>query len=360
VKIANYQTSAVRVPREHSPNAPGSDTIDFIPVTLRTDDGITGISYAGFASQMLTRGLKEVVDAVCEQVIGDNPMETEAIAQRLLRVGGGGAPAGLLMRAISAIDVALWDIKGKALGQPVAKLLGGYRDTVPTYASGFLWRSFDLEALAEHGQRLVKEGFTSMKFRMGGEVTPAREVARIHAIREAVGGDINLMVDINQGWDVNQAVTIGREMDHSHLYWLEDPIHYQDYLGLARISDALDTPLAAGEYHYGVAPFRHMLEHRSLGIVMVDLLRVGGLTQWMKVAHMAEVFNLPVVTHLAPEILVHALAAVPNGLTVEYMPWAFPLFKEVPQPVNGMLTVRDIPGLGLEFDEERLAADAIN
>ncbi|MEE8519477.1 MAG: mandelate racemase/muconate lactonizing enzyme family protein, partial [Dehalococcoidia bacterium] len=306
MKIASFETSAVRVPREHSPNTPGGDTVDFVPVTLRTDDGVTGIGYAGFASQMLTKGLKEVVDAACEQVIGDDPMDTEAIAQRLLRIGGGGAPAGLLTRAVAAIDVALWDIKGKALGQPVAKLLGGYRDSVPAYASGFLWRSFDLEALAEHGQRLASEGFTSMKFRMGGEDTPAKEIARLRTIRGAVGDDVELMVDINQGWDVNQAITIGREMDLSRLFWLEDPVHHQDYAGLARIADALDTPIAAGEYHYGIAPFRHMLEHRSIDIVMVDLLRVGGLTQWMKVAHMAEAFNLPVVTHLAPEILVHA------------------------------------------------------
>ena len=359
MKIASFETLAVRVPREYSPGASGGDTVDSVPLTLRTDDGVTGIGYAGFASKMLTKGLKEVVDAACEQIIGDDPMETEAIAQRLLRIGGGGAPAGLLTRAVSAIDTALWDIKGKALGQPVAKLLGGYRDTVPAYASGFLWRSFDLDELAEHGQRLVSEGFTSMKFRMGGEDTPAKEIARMHVLRDAVGDDVDLMVDINQGWDVNQAITIGREMDRSGLYWLEDPVHHQDYAGLARIADTLDTPIAAGEYHYGVAPFRHMIEHRSIDIVMVDLLRVGGLTQWMKVAHMAEAFNLPVVTHLAPEILVHALAAVPNGLTLEYMPWAFPLFKEVPLPVRGEVAVPDAPGLGLEFDGERLAKSEI-
>ena len=101
-------------------------------------------------------------------------------------------------------------------------------------------------------------------------------------------------MDINQGWDVNRAITAGREMAEHRLYWLEDPTHFQDYAGLARIADALDTPIAAGEYAYGIEPFRHMLEARSIDIVMVDLLRAGGITQWMKIAHMAEAYNLPV------------------------------------------------------------------
>jgi L-alanine-DL-glutamate epimerase-like enolase superfamily enzyme len=138
------------------------------------------------------------------------------------------------------------------------------------------------------------------------------------------------------------------------LFWLEDPIDHQDFDGLARIADALDTPIAAGEYHYGIAPFRHMLERRSIDIVMVDLLRAGGLTQWMKVAHMAEAFNLPVVSHLATEVLVHGVAAIPNGLTVEHMPWTFQLFTEEPRIENGEIVLPQKPGLGIEFDEDAL------
>ena len=137
-----------------------------------------------------------------------------------------------------------------------------------------------------------------MKFRIGGEKTPAAEVERARVMREAVGDGVDIMVDINQGWDVNQAITIGRRLEEYGLYWLEDPTDHHDYPGLARIADALTTPIAAGEYHYGLAPFRHMLEHRSIDIVMIDLLRAGGITQWMKAAHMAEAFNLPVVSHL--------------------------------------------------------------
>ena len=231
---------------------------------------------------------------------------------------------------------------------------------VPTYASGHLWRHYDLEALASTATDLVSQGFRAMKFRMGAEATADAELARLRTMREAVGDGVDLMVDINQGWDVNRAIAVGRGMAEYGLFWLEDPTHFQDYAGLARIADALDTPIAAGEYHYGVAPFRHMLEARSIDIVMVDLLRVGGITQWMKAAHMAEAYNLPIVTHLAPEVLGHALAAAPNGMYVEHMPWAFPLFEEVPQiNAEGRLVMPDSPGLGLRFDEERLAASAL-
>ena len=359
MKIASYKTQAVRVPREHAPFAKGGDEIDFVTLTLRTDDGIEGIGYAGFAPPVMTAALHAAVDALCGQTVGMDPMNTEEISSRLFRLAGSGSPAGLVTRAISAIDIALWDIKGKALGLPLYKLLGGYRDRVPTYASGSLWRSFDLDMLTSHSKRLVAEGFTSMKFRLGAEKTVAAEIARLRAMRDAVGPDVELMIDINQLWDVNRAIIIGREMREFGITWLEDPTTFDDFGGLAKIADALDTPIAAGEYVYGIAPFRQLIEQRSIDIIMVDLLRVGGITQWMKVAHMAEAHNLPVVTHLAPEVLVHALAAVPNGLTVEYMPWSFPLFKSVPAAVNGFIDLPQTPGLGLEFDEDVLARGAL-
>ena len=359
MRIASFETRAVRIPREPGPSAPREEA-DYVTLTLRTDDGIEGIAYAGFASTLVTKALKEMVDAFAGATVGADPFGTEEIGAGLLRRASGGSPAGLITRTVAAIDVALWDIKGKAVGMPVWKLLGAGSGVVPTYASGFLWRHYDLDALATTASDLAAQGFTAMKFRMGSEKTAADELARLRTMREAVGDGVDLMVDINQGWDVNRAIAVGRGMAEYGLFWLEDPTHFQDYAGLARIADTLDTPIAAGEYHYGIEPFRHMLEARSIDIVMVDLLRVGGITQWMKVAHMAEAYNLPVVTHLAPEVLGHALAAAPNGKYVEHMPWAFALFEEVPQ-INaaGRLVMPDTPGLGLRFDEERLASSAL-
>jgi L-alanine-DL-glutamate epimerase-like enolase superfamily enzyme len=189
-----------------------------------------------------------------------------------------------------------------------------------------------------------------MKMQLGAEPTVAREVERVRVLRHVLGDDIDLMCDINQLWDVNQAIDIGRRVEEYHLYWLEDVVAHDDYQGLARVADALTTPIAAGEYHYGIRPFRHMLEARSIDIVMIDLLRAGGITQWMKIAGMAEAFNVPVVSHLIPEIHVHLVAAIPHGLTVEYMPWTLRLYEETPAIEDGKIVVPQKPGLGLKFD----------
>jgi len=351
MKIQSFSTRIVSLADRPLPiaNSPGVRHANFVTLTLRTDDGIEGIGYGGFVPAYVIKGLQEVVKGLAELAVGDDPLHIEAIGAKLLELAGGGAPAGLITRAVAAIDVALWDIRGKAFGKPVYQLLGGSRDRVPAYASGYLWRTYDLAALAEWGPKLVAQGFRAMKLRMGAEDSPAKEIERLRVVRDAVGPDIDLMVDINQGWDVNQSISIGRVLERLNLYWLEDPTHHLDYEGLARIAAALDTPLAAGEYVYGIPPFTHLIERRSIDIVMIDLLRAGGLTAFMKIAHLAEAHNLPVVSHLAPEILGHALAAIPNGLYLEHMPWSFGLFKEVPQVENGQFVLPQKPGLGLEF-----------
>jgi L-talarate/galactarate dehydratase len=157
------------------------------------------------------------------------------------------------------------------------------------------------------------------------------------------------MVDINQRWSVHEAISIGARIEDLGLTWLEDPTSAIDHQGLAEIASALTTPICAGEYLYGIEPHRQSLAHRSVDIVMIDVLRAGGITGWMKIAAMAEAFNRSVVSHLLPEIQVHTIAAAPNGMTVEYMPWTRRLFEDPPMPVKGEMTVPDVPGLGLRF-----------
>ncbi len=356
MRITRYQTKVVRVPVESGPvDLLGPDpSLLFVLLNLETDTGLSGISYAGFTNRLLVPALKSLVDNLAEECIGRDPVDTESVTADLFALAGSGAPAGLVTRAIAAIDVAMWDLKGKQCALPVYKLLGGFQGRVATYYSGKLWRSYTLDELADTAAELVQQGHQAMKFRMGAEKTVAKEMERMTVMREAVGPDIDLMLDINQGWDINRSITVGRKLSDYNLYWLEDPIDHQDHAGLAQIADALDTPVAAGEYHYGLTPLRYMLEYRSADILMVDLLRVGGITPWMKAAHLAEAFNIPVVSHLAPEFLAHAVAASPNGLTVEWMPWTFPLFKEPPRIHQGMLELSPLPGFGLEFDNDAI------
>ena len=325
---------------------------------LRTDNGIEGFGITFYAGKM-TGSLRVAVEELGALTIGEDPLRIEHIVKKLrLAAGDACGPGGIFALALSAIDVALWDIKGKFLNQPLWKLLGGYRDKVPTYASGSLRRGLTDNQAQRAAQILVQKGFKEMKTQMAlpGDPTPAEEIRRIRVVREAIGPDIKLMCDINQRWRPEQAIDIGSRIEDVGLFWLEDVTTADDYQGLARVTAALKTPIAGGEYLYGIAPFRQMIEARSVDIIMVDIVRAGGVSQWMKIAGMAEAFNLPIVSHVMPEILVHLVAAAPNGLTVEYMPWMLALYEETPAIENGMLILPDKPGLGLKFNEDAVQA----
>ncbi len=363
MKISGFQTRLLHTPADD----PLADSIPdtgrrraFVTLEMTTDEGIDGVGLTfvpALTASPVAGALRLSVDALAEMTIGQDPTAVdgiEAIVERLQNATSGAGPGGLLTMALAAVDMALWDIKGKALGQPVASLLGGYRRRVPTYASGALMRPVNVERLAEIGPMLVEKGFRQMKTQMGAEPSANREVERIRTLRNAVGDDIDLMCDINQLWSVNRAIDIGRRVEDYHLFWLEDVVAHDDYQGMAKVADALHTPIAAGEYVYGINPFRQMIENRSADIIMIDLLRVGGITPWRKVAAMAEAFNLPVVSHLVPEIHIQLMAATPNALTVEYMPWSLRLWQDPPTPTDGHLEVPNKPGLGLTFNQDAL------
>ena len=360
MKITGSETTILKVPEDeplaNMPEAEGR----FRPVVilrLRTDNGLEGIGLTFYGGAM-TGSLCKAVDELAELTVGADPMRVEAVIESLRATGDSAGPDGIFSLALSAIDTALWDIKGKALEQPLWKLLGGHRDRVPTYASGALRRGLTDDQAAQAARTLVEKGFTQMKTQMAlpGNPTPADEIRRVRTVREAVGPDITLMCDINQRWRPEQAIDIGSRVEDVGLFWLEDVTTADDYQGLARVTAALNTPIAGGEYLYGIRPFRQMIEARSVDIVMVDIVRAGGVTPWMKIAAMAEAFNLPIVSHVMPEILVHLVAACPNGLTVEYMPWMLALYEETPAIENGELVLPDKPGLGLKFDEKAITA----
>jgi L-alanine-DL-glutamate epimerase-like enolase superfamily enzyme len=353
MKITHASTVLVALPIDEpladGPTTPGSK--NFIALKLGTDQGIEGLGFTFFGGA-LDSALFAAVESFAALTIGEDPRRIEFIIGKLRTAAAPSGPGGIMTLALSAIDIALWDIKGKVHNQPVWALAGGHRNRINTYASGALMRHFPLAHLEKAAVKLKERGFKQMKTQLAlpGDTNPVKEVEHIRVIREAVGYEIDLMCDINQRWDVRQAISIGKQVDPYRLFWLEDVTTADDYDGIARVADALDTPIAGGEYLYGIAPFRQMLEARSVDIVMIDVLRAGGITQWLKIAGMAEAFNLPVVSHLAPEIHVHLVSAIPNGLTVEYMPWSSRLWRDVPQPKDGQLTVPQRPGFGLEFD----------
>ena len=360
MKVSHISSQILVLPQEDPlANTPedASAARPIVIVRLRTDDGIEGIGVT-FYGGAITASLKRAVDDLGELAIGEDPLRLEAIIAKLRAAAGGSGPAGMFTLAVSAIDIALWDIRGKALNQPLWKLLGGARQRVATYASGALRRNLSLNEVIAAAGRLKEKGFREMKTQLAlpGDTSAAKEVERMRRVREAIGPDIKLMCDINQRWRVEQAIDIGKRVEDAGvgLFWLEDVTAHDDYAGLARVNAALATPICGGELVYGIVPFRHMIEARSVDYVMIDLIRVGGITQWMKVAGMAEAFNLPVVSHVIPEIHSHLVAAVPNGLTVEYMGWMLKLFEGVAAFDNGELVLSERPGLGLSFNQDTI------
>jgi L-alanine-DL-glutamate epimerase-like enolase superfamily enzyme len=352
MKIQNVKINLVRLPLEEplvgAPPMPGM-LREFLTVQVQTGDGIEGIGITTFGGRIV-RTLRTALEEFGDLIKGDDPLHTEQVTGKLRVASAPCGPGGIAALAISAIDIALWDIRGKAFGVPLARLLGGLRDRVPAYASGALVRTTPTDKLERAAAALVAKGYSQVKTQMGVEgLSAAQEIERIRLVRGAVGPATNLMVDINQRWSVHEAISVGRQIEDLRLGWLEDPTRCDDYQGLAKIADGLATPICAGEYLYGIEPHRQTMTHHSVDIVMIDLLRAGGVTQWMKIAGMAEAFNKPVASHLLPEIHVHLIAAAPNGLVVEYMPWTWRLFDNPPVPEKGEMTVPTAPGLGLKF-----------
>jgi L-alanine-DL-glutamate epimerase-like enolase superfamily enzyme len=351
MKIQAIKVNFVRLPLEEplvgAPYMPGM-LREFFTVQIQTDQGIEGIGVTGFGGK-LVRALRAAIEDFGELIKGDDPLRTEQVNAKL-RAASASCGSGIAMLAISAIDTALWDIRGKAFGLPLAQLLGGARDKVPAYASGALTRTTPNDKIERAASALVEKGYRQIKTQMAVEgFTPKQEIERIRMIRDAVGPDVNLMVDINQRWSVAEVISIGHQIEDLRLGWLEDPTTCDDHQGHAKIADALATPICAGEYLWGIEPHRQAMSHHATDITMIDLLRIGGVTPWMKVAGMAEAFNRPVASHLLPEIHVHLIAAIPNGLVVEYMPWTWRLFDNPPMPVSGEIAVPTGPGLGLKF-----------
>ncbi len=358
MKIARLTTDLLSIPEDEpladAPERPGAMR-PVVALRMETADGIEGIGLT-FYGGTLSRALREAVEALGKLTIGEDPLRPEAIAAKLRAAAGGCEPGGIFTLAAAAIDLALWDIKGKHAGLPIWKLLGGARAAVPTYASGALRRGLTHDKAATAAARLKATGFTEMKMQLAlpGTPTIGDEITRARVIREAIGPDIRLMCDINQRWRPEQAIDIGRRIEDVGLFWLEDVTTADDFAGIARINDALATPIAGGEYLWGVTPHRHAIEARAVDYVMIDLVRAGGVTPWLKIAGMAEAFNLPVVSHLIPEFHCQLIGAIPNGLTVEYMPWMLKLFTATPPVADGLITLPETPGWGLTFDRAAL------
>jgi len=333
------------------------ESVSCLLVTLRTDAGLDGEGTAFCFGLERLRALELFVHSLEPLLVGRDPHAVEALWGEMFRGLNFFGQAGVTIIAMTPVDVACWDLIGKAAGQPLARLFGGAgRTKVPAYASGGLWLSSSQEELQAEARAFVAQGFRRVKLRLGS-ARIADDIARVEAVRAAIGPEIGLMVDANQGFERAHALRLGRELERFGLLWYEEPVPTWDHAGHAELARALDTPIASGETEYTRHGLRGMVERRAADVLMPDLQRMGGFTEFRRVIGQLAAADLPFSPHLFTEQSLHLLAAADNGLYAEHMPWFAPLYREsLELDAEGDLAVPDRPGVGFTFDWDRLEA----
>ncbi len=327
-------------------------------IKVETDEGITGVGLGAGVADAEEIG-RSIAEHLKQYVIGRDPFDTERIWDDMWQPKLVGR-RGITTRVISAIDIALWDIRGKACGRPLYKMLGGFTDRVPVYiAGGYYEEGKGLKELAAEMEESVLMGARAVKMKIGG-ASINEDVERVRVVREAVGPDVKLMVDANCAYRFYEAIQIARKMERYDIYWFEEPVNPDDYKGHQAVAHATIIPIATGENEYTRYGFRDLIENRCAAIIQPDALVMGGVTEYMKVAALAQAHDLPIAPHGNQNVHVHLVAAIPNGLTVEYYrgttdPMWDKTFREQLVVEDGHLRPPDRPGLGIELNDEALA-----
>lgn len=320
-------------------------------VTLETDGGIAGEGYAFSFDPAHIASIEALIRGLEPLVVGRDPHATEALQADAARALNFVGLAGVSVCALSTVDTAMWDIVGKAAGQPLWRLFGGARDAVPVYASGGLWLSASEAELVAEAHAFVEAGFRAMKVRLG-KPTVEEDAARVAAVRDAIGPDIALMADANQGLSVDHAIRLGRALEPMALTWFEEPVPYHDLAGHAAVAAALDTPVASGETEYMPRGMRAYIEARAADILMPDLMRMGGLSGLRRACDIAAAANVPVSPHIFTEQSLAVAGAAPTCIWLEHMPWFEPLYRERLDLADGRIRMPDRPGVGFTFDPD--------
>ncbi|HZB90254.1 MAG TPA: mandelate racemase/muconate lactonizing enzyme family protein [Stellaceae bacterium] len=353
MKILGLKTVRAEVPLDKPLRTAIHDfrSVGALLVSLDAGDGLVGEGYLFVPGTRQLGVFDEMVRSFAPVLVGADPEMSEALWRQLWSGINFYGHKGVSVFALSVVDMALWDLRGKALGRPIHRLLGGCRSLVPTYASGGLWLGASLDELVAEAKSFVKAGFRAMKMRLG-KPRLEEDVARATAVREAIGPDIALMADANQGFTVDHAIRLGRRLEGLGLAWFEEPVPAWDLDGSARVAAALDTPIASGETEYARYGFRDMLKAGAADVLMPDLGRVGGVSEFVKVAHMADALDIPVSSHIYTEQSIGLVAALGNATYLEHMPWFGRLFRETLEMQDGMVVVPERPGFGFTFDPD--------
>jgi L-alanine-DL-glutamate epimerase-like enolase superfamily enzyme len=323
--------------------------VDFVLVTVQCRNGLVGRSYAldfDYGPELLRAVIE---NRLSRYYVGESALDVRTrygTAWAMIEYIG---QAGIALCALAAIDIALWDLLGKAASLPLYRLLGARVHEAPAYASGG-WLSYSMDQLADEVARFRAQGFKAVKIKVGGPEMRT-DVERVRLVREVLGPDIDLMIDANQAYTAKQAEAFYRQVAEYGITWFEEPISHNDHQGYTYLSHVLPVPLAMGEREYGLVPFRELLRNGAIQVMQPDALRLGGITAMLQAARLAEIYEIPLAPHFYKEIDIHVVCSSATGRACEGFEWIHPLLREPLQLVDGKLQAPQRPGLGLEWDE---------
>ena len=353
MKITNLSAKLLHIPTETAliNKTKSRALMEIVLVTIETDEGISGHGYTytdGFGGH----AIKTLLDTdIRDLVIGRNPIDVKAIVADVLWEIRQAGFAGLTVLGVAGMDLALWDIYSKSVGLSIGKVFGQYRDKVPMYASVAGWVGLPIEEMVARAKELVHDkGMLGIKIQVGrGPVE--RDALRLEKLREALGSEAKLFIDANTIMDVPTAIRLGRRLAEYDIFWLEEPTSIRNPDGHALIGQHIEIPLATGENFFGIHDCDEYIRRNLISYLQADVIRVGGITEWMRIAAQADAFNIKMSPHFVMEISTEVQCCVQNSLFVEYIPWFQSFFADPIATENGFAIARKKPGLGLEFKD---------
>ncbi len=353
--VRKIRTTMLRIPWFESPWLKGhafGDARNILVLEVETAGGIIGMGYL-FTFRPILKTLAACVDEVLvPRVIGKDATAVEAIWRDLWQWSATFGRGGIAAMAMSALDIALWDAVGKRAGLPLHRLWGHFRSELPAYGSG-CFRGSGGDGMIEKALHYKSRGYTAIKMQVAHGASLATDLDNVRRMREALGPEIDIMIDVNMGWTADIAIQMGRKFEKYDVYWLEEPVGPDDFAGYFRIAEALDLRIVGGETHFTRFDLKPFFERPLLPILQPDPMR-GGFTDLRKIAAIADTWGITIAPHLFPELNCQLLASIPNGLWIEDMGLSEDLWVEPVPVVNGKVVAPERPGHGLAFKPEIL------
>lgn len=357
MKITDLCTNYMRIPVETAlvNKTKSRAFMEVITLKIITDEGLVGYGYSytdGFGG----RAIQTVIETdIRDLIIGKDPMCVKELSRFCLWELRQAGSSGVTVLGVAAMDLALWDIYSQAVGLPISTIWGAYRDRVPMYASVAGWATLPPEEMAARAKELYDMGMTGIKLQVG-RTTPDGDARRIEILRETLGKEAKIFIDANTILGLPQAIKLAKRLEEYDIFWFEEPIPLLDKEGHKLLGQHTTIPLAVGENFYGYGECHDFITDRLVSYMQTDVIRIGGPTEWMRVAALADSYNVRMSPHFVMEVTTEVQCCVQNSLFVEYIPWFQAYFKDPIRTENGFAYARTKPGLGLEFDEAAVKA----